>query len=385
MKKPMRIRCVGDLILDVPQPEQYFSPEVRQLLREADCAIGQVEIPHTTRGVWSNPEASSASAGLPEYLDCMPDLGFKVATLAGNHIFDQGTNGVVDTISHLNELGIASCGAGINLTEAVKPAFYECDCGKIGVLNYNTVGPMVSWATPLKAGCAFLKVATHYESDKAEPGGAPTYIYTITDPACLQAMTEQIRQARQQADAVICAFHMGRMFSREILQYQTEICHRAIDAGASGVICCHAHNLLGAELYRGKPIFYGMGHFVAVTETAMPDSWIRVQHEFRPFNHPATVPYWKLPVGEYRPGKNYYMFNEESRLTMIAELRVLENGDCEAGFIPCRIVEDGKVVVCTREDGEDIRVYMEKISACCPSDTEFRWDESGRLVLLAQK
>ena len=375
-------RCVGDLILDVPQVEEYFSEAVTDCLRLADVTIGQIEIPHTKRGVWSNPEAASASAGEPEYLDVCSRIGLNVATLAGNHIFDQGTFGVTDTIDKLKELGIPTCGAGIDLEEARKPAFYTAEKTRVAVLNYNCVGPMVSWATPLKAGCAFMKVSTHYESDKAEPGGAPTYIYTITDPACLMDMKQDIQQAKAEADVVVCAFHMGRMFSSQILDYQTQIAHAAADDGADAVICCHAHNLLGAEVYSGVPIYYGMGHFVAVTRTAMPDSWIRPQHAFRPFHAASTSPYWKLPVGEYGPEGSYYMFNEESRMTMIAEF-VYEDGKIvSAGFRPCRIVEDGKVILCERNSGgEVIRSYMEGLCRSNGFMQELIWDEDGKIIL----
>jgi len=382
MEQKLNIRCVGDLILDLDHPETYFSPEVVRLLQESDMAIGQIEIPHTTRGVWSNPEASSASAGKPEYLDILPGMGFRAATLAGNHIFDQGFNGVMDTKAYLEALGIAVAGAGENLEQAQQPAFVTVKEQRIAILNYNTVGPPVSWATPLKAGCAFLKVSTHYESDKAEPGGAPTNIYTVTDPACLRAMEQHIRSARAQSDAVICAFHMGRMFATEVLQYQTEICHRAIDAGAAAVVCCHAHNLQGVEVYNGKPIFYGMGHFVTVTETALPDSWIKVQHRFRPFDGRGTTPYWKLPVGDYCPANRYYMFNEESRMTMIAELE-LEGESCTASFVPCMIVGDGLTEVRTRDNGgEEIRVYMEQICQYNELHTKLCWSEDGTRILV---
>jgi len=63
MEQKLNIRCVGDLILDLDHPETYFSPEVVRLLQESDMAIGQIEIPHTTRGVWSNPEASTSTSG----------------------------------------------------------------------------------------------------------------------------------------------------------------------------------------------------------------------------------------------------------------------------------------------------------------------------------
>ncbi|HTT80323.1 MAG TPA: CapA family protein, partial [Stellaceae bacterium] len=47
----------------------------------------------------------------------------------------------------------------------------------------------------------------------------------------------------------------------EVLDYMTEIAHAAIDAGADIVIGHGPHYSLPVEIYRGKPIFYGLGSF----------------------------------------------------------------------------------------------------------------------------
>jgi hypothetical protein len=381
IQKTTSVLAVGDIILDAPDPGQYFPAAIRDVLKTGDVVVGQIEVPHTLRGLWSNPEASSAPPADPDHLKILPELGFNVATLAGNHIFDQGVYGITDTRDQLLELGLATTGAGVNLDEAKKPAIIERDGRRFAFLSYNAVGPAASWATPLKPGGAFIKVSTHYESDKAEPGGSPTNIYTIADPACVAAMERDIRQAAQDADFVICAFHMGRMFSTDILQYQTEVNHRAIDAGASATLCCHAHNLLGIEVYKGRPIYHGLGHFVTVTEVAKPDCWARPQHSFQPFSHPGTTPYWALPVGDYSGRTEYYMFNEESRQTLVATLRFGPSGLVSAGFIPCLIVGGGAVVPLTRsEGGEQLLDYMRGLCRKGGLTTEFRWSEDGSAV-----
>jgi hypothetical protein len=382
--KPISVLCVGDIILDAPNPAQYFPEETRAILRSGDVVVGQIEVPHTRRGLWSNPEASSAPPADPDNLNILPDLGFNVATLAGNHIFDQGLYGVTDTCDRLHELGIVTAGAGVNLAEARQPAIIEHGGKRFAFLSYNAVGPAASWATPLKPGAAFMKVSTHYESDKAEPGGAPTSIYTIADPACVAAMEQDIRDARQTADFVLCAFHMGRMFSGDILQYQTEVNHRAIDAGAAATLCCHAHNLLGIEVYKGKPIYHGLGHFVTVTEVAKPDNWAKPQHTFQPFNFPGTTPYWSLPLGDYSTRTTYYMFNEESRQTLIATLNFGQDGQIAAGFIPCRIVGEGAVVpVAKDQGGEALREYVQALCRRAGLDTRLTWSADGRTVEIA--
>jgi poly-gamma-glutamate synthesis protein (capsule biosynthesis protein) len=47
----------------------------------------------------------------------------------------------------------------------------------------------------------------------------------------------------------------------DILDFQVEIAHAAIDAGADVVMAHAEHYPLAIEIYKGKPIYYGLGSF----------------------------------------------------------------------------------------------------------------------------
>ena len=64
---------------------------------------------------------------------------------------------------------------------------------------------------------------------------------------------------RRTADIVVASCHWG--LGEEVLDYMSEIAHAAIDAGADLVIGHGPHYSLPVEVYRGKPIFYGLGSF----------------------------------------------------------------------------------------------------------------------------
>ena len=145
VEKTLTMMAVGDLVLQLPDPETYFE-FTAPLLNSADVVIG-----------------------------------FDVITLAGNHLWDSGPAGVEDTISGLENLGIAFTGAGMNIREARKPALVKRNDTVFGFLSYNCVGPRESWATEKKSGCAYVKILTHYELDHATPGGPPS-IYTFAEP-----------------------------------------------------------------------------------------------------------------------------------------------------------------------------------------------------------
>ena len=140
MEETATVLSVGDLILDVPGVEKYFD-ESRALLKSGDVVMGQVEIPYTLRPQWSAYDNHSAPATDPVRLEAMKDAGFNVGTCAGNHSFDQGYYGVMDTLDKLHELGIATAGEGANEEEACAPAVITRKGLKFACFSYTAVGP----------------------------------------------------------------------------------------------------------------------------------------------------------------------------------------------------------------------------------------------------
>ncbi len=82
-----------------------------------------------------------------------------VVSLANNHAFDFGEEGLRDTLNTLKVAGIPAFGAGSNLAEARKPTIIERNGLKNCFLGYLFLGdykiePSVLWATDNKAGVA---------------------------------------------------------------------------------------------------------------------------------------------------------------------------------------------------------------------------------------
>jgi poly-gamma-glutamate synthesis protein (capsule biosynthesis protein) len=89
--------------------------------------------------------------------------------------------------------------------------------------------------------------------------GMPPEVITWTDPAALAQFRADIAALRRQADVVIASHHWG--LDQDVLDYQVEIAHTAIEAGAALVLGHGPHMPLGIEIYQNKPIFYGVGSF----------------------------------------------------------------------------------------------------------------------------
>jgi poly-gamma-glutamate capsule biosynthesis protein CapA/YwtB (metallophosphatase superfamily) len=129
----VRILLVGDLILGEPQPDFLFD-DVRAELRRADLVVGHLEVPHTLRGTERGFDVP-ASASDPAHLPALARAGFAVVTLSGNHVFDLGPEGVIDTIDGLSAAGVRSCGAGRDLAAAREPARVTRRFARISVLS----------------------------------------------------------------------------------------------------------------------------------------------------------------------------------------------------------------------------------------------------------
>jgi poly-gamma-glutamate synthesis protein (capsule biosynthesis protein) len=166
-------------------------------------------------------------------------------------------------------LGIPHTGAGANATAARAPVVLERDGLKVGFMQRTSVyWPTSHEAGENSAGVAVIRGNTAYqlplhktrrEVPPANRPGIPPEIVTWADPHYLQRFRDDIADLRKQADIVVASCHWGLW--RDVLQYMTDIGHAAIDAGADVVIGHGPHFSLPVEIYKGRPIFYGLGSF----------------------------------------------------------------------------------------------------------------------------
>lgn len=344
MKGKLSICCVGDLILDEPGPIAPYFDGSRETLLAQDVMIGHVETPHTARSLPSCVDIQ-APPSKPEHLEPLAEAGFHVATVAGNHLYDCGPYGVIDTVEKLKELDIQPVGGGANITEAKKPAMIERDGVHIGVMAYNAAGPKLGWAMSQKPGTNYIGVETSYVAARDMPG-CPAKVYTFIWPESLKKMAEEIASLKREVDVLAVCFHKGNAGDHPRLDsYEQPLCYAALDAGADMIFAHHHHVLKGIEMYKGKPIYHGLGNFVCVTY-AMTAGYN---------DTPEMVAYLKQRAKEGRGGGHYevdfYPWSEISRYTIIAKVLVDKNGVVDSGFIPCYIEKSGNVTVRSRENG----------------------------------
>jgi poly-gamma-glutamate synthesis protein (capsule biosynthesis protein) len=190
--------------------------------------------------------------------------GIDAVGIANN--VNYGEAAITASIARLDELGIAHTGAGSNRASAYAPTIVERHGVRFGFLQRSSVyWPIGQEAGDNATGIAVIRghtayhVPTHGGHPPANRPGIPPEIVTWADPAYLRVLDEDLTALRARADVIVASFHWG--LHREVLQYMTEIAHRAIDAGADIVIGHGPHFSLPIEIYKERPVFYGLGSF----------------------------------------------------------------------------------------------------------------------------
>jgi poly-gamma-glutamate capsule biosynthesis protein CapA/YwtB (metallophosphatase superfamily) len=345
----MQLTFAGDLILDEPNPDHWLSG-IAPSLHEADLAIGHLEVPHTT-SVEELVGDVPAPAAPPEHLSALARAGFDAVSLAGNHIADRGAQGIADTVRTLDSVHIAHTGAGLNLPQARQAAYLRVGTKTAALLSYNCVGPENSWAGPDRAGCSYIYVWP-------ANGGpiAPATPLKRPEPTSLQDMAFDIEQARMRADLVIVALHKGIVHTRaRLAPYERPVAHAAIDAGAEIVIGHHAHIVRGIEVYRGKPIFHGLGNGCVVTRALSPDQ-----------AHPARAAWAKRrrELFGFDPDPAYTLapFHPEAVNAFLGRVSIDERGGLRVGLRPVDVEPPGRPIIARADAFDRVCRYVEQIT-----------------------
>jgi len=250
----------GDVnLLSVTDPQVPFR-RVAETLKTADVVFGNLEC-----CLFDAPEVRPEE-GFYVPIAAGPALshaGYAAVGTANNVNF--GRHAILSSLAQLDQMGIAHTGSGANLAAARAPAIVERDGLRYGFLQRTCV----YWAHgheagESSAGVAAVRTITAYrpqiESNRTlTRAGMPPEILTWTDPAYLATFRDDVAALRKQADVVVVSVHWG--LEAEVLAYQAELAHAAVDAGADAVMGHGPHVALGMEVYRDKPIFYGMGNF----------------------------------------------------------------------------------------------------------------------------
>lgn len=358
------VMAVGDLTPSRPDPDSLFV-KVRDTLRSADIAFGQLEINLTDRGV-RLPQARHTDRTTPATAEAFSRAGFDVISFAGNHCMDWGPGGFFDTIDALDSAGLDVVGVGATIEEARRPVIVERQGVRVAFLAYSSILPMGYWAETNRPGCAPMRAHTHYEQVEHDQPGTPARVHTFAHAADLAAMRADVAAARELAEVVLVSMHWGIHFIPAVIaDYQRAVGHAAIDAGADAVLGHHAHILKGVEVYRGRPIVHSLCNFAVDLHM---DPAHAASPGFREIQ--GLHPQWEPDFD------SSYNFPADSRRTVVAKLVVGAGGLERASLLPAYIDRSSvpEILAATDPRFAEVHDYLVDVTRAADLDGRFAVD-----------
>ena len=119
----------------------------------------------------------------------------------------------------------------------------------------------------------------------------------------LERNLQSVKNARQMAEWVIYSVHNHEYAGQdadEPSEHIVELAHAVIDAGADVFVGHGPHTPRGIEIYKGKPILYGVGDLIFEPETVLlvpEDDYLR--DGLGPTNTPADVADFRVSSGQH--------------------------------------------------------------------------------------
>jgi hypothetical protein len=177
----------GGAVVDPPDDGPYYTVQpvdtgnagvTPSVLRRSDVAVADHECPIVPTADWEPNRGAALVFAVPE--DVLPlwrdALGLDVAYLAANHMSDRGVEGIRSTLELLDKYGIPRTGLGMNLDQAIEPAYVEVAGLKVAFVAWNDVSG-VAEADADTAGVPWITEANVNEAvRRARAGGADLVI-----------------------------------------------------------------------------------------------------------------------------------------------------------------------------------------------------------------
>lgn len=206
--------------------------ELRDIIKNSDYSIVNFETNIAPEGSTGIDKHGPCLKSDENSLDFLKYLGFNVVTLANNHFYDYGEDGVRNTIDKLRENGIEYVGGGLNLEEAAKTLILHSGNEKLAIIN--VCEHEFSVADKNKGGSNGIDIIKVYKA---------------------------IQEAKKSADYILIITHGGHEMLQLPSPRMKEWYRFFIEVGADAVVNHHQHCFSGMEMYHNKPIFYGLGNF----------------------------------------------------------------------------------------------------------------------------
>lgn len=209
-----------------------FPETIRNIVNAVDFSFVNLESPITESEYEPIPKCGPNLHCIREAAEAIKYAGFTGVTMANNHILDYGEAGLFKSVECCKNLGLDIVGVGKNSKEAANVLYLRKNSETLAIVN--CCEHEFSIATENSAGANPLNPIKQY--------------YAICE-------------ARKKSDYVVVIVHGGHEHFQLPSPRMQDTYRFFIDSGADVVVNHHQHCFSGYELYKGKPIFYGLGNF----------------------------------------------------------------------------------------------------------------------------
>lgn len=234
----MNVLIAGDFVprrrtaAQIEKGDYSCLDEVKPIIQGVDYAIVNFESPVVMREAQPIDKTGPNLHCTEQAMECVAQAGFNCVTLANNHFRDFGQVGVEDTLQACKKYNVDHVGGGKDIKEAESILYKEINGQKLAVINFCE--NEWSIASEKRGGAAPLNLVKNYYA---------------------------IQEAKTKADYVLVIVHGGTELYNLPSPRMKETYRFFIDNGADAVVNHHQHCYSGYEVYKDKPIFYGLGNF----------------------------------------------------------------------------------------------------------------------------
>ena len=238
--------CPHNRVVQIIEEGRYPSlwRNLHETLDDYDYTIVNFECPVVENEVKPIEKIGPCLKCSSKAVESISYVGFNCVTLANNHFYDYGDEGVEDTINSLNNSKIDFVGGGRSLEEASNTLYKRINGETLAIIN--CCEHEFSIATKSHGGSNPLNILNQYK---------------------------KIKEAKERADYVVVIVHGGIEHFQLPTPRMKEIYRFFISVGADAVINHHQHCFSGYEIYKGSPIFYGLGNFCFDWEGRRNSQW----------------------------------------------------------------------------------------------------------------
>lgn len=329
----IRIACVGDIMpggVLHGKNADYVDKEVLLFLQSFDLRIGTLECAIGDIPTF-DPEKMKRKKDIVyapnSDLKRVKELGLDLVSLANNHIYDLGFEGLINTQEQLKKINIKFCGAGRNLSEASAPVVFNLKGKSIAFVAFcdwrdETVG-YVPFATETSPGI---------------------------NPMFEDHMKKVIQTNREKYDYLFVILHWGVEHSYFPTLPVKKHAGLLQTWGVDGIIGGHTHRIQPVINRKDKVIFYSLGNFF------FPDRYINSP---RPTWYPESGTQTEdFPVTDgypYVSEPTLKLWKKKARIGMIGEI-IIDSSSLVSKFRQTIINSDNKL--CFLKNRPSIGFYI---------------------------